>query len=87
MIIQIRRPGSEIHITHKQYNIYIKIRVTDTEGVDNEEQAAGGSDAMAPSLIQQPRIVFTGVSGAMMSKMKEVGRALYFVTDNLSDDC
>ena len=42
---------------------------------------------MAPSLIQYPRIVFTGVSGATMSKMKEVGRALCFVLDHLFDDC
>ena len=62
-----------------------KIRVTDIEDIDDEQ--TGDSDAMAPSLIQQPRIVFTGVSGAMMSKMKEVGRALCFVTNNLSDDC
>lgn len=42
---------------------------------------------MAPSLIQQPRIVFTGVSGAMMSKMKEVGSTMYFIPNNLFDDC
>ena len=56
------------------------IRVTSTEDLvsggtgDVDDIQAGGSNTMAPSQIQQPRIVFTGVSGAMMGKMKEVGR-------------
>ena len=61
------------------------IRVINTEdllsgGTDNvEDNQASGSNTMAPSQIQQPRIVFTGVSGVMMNKMKEVSRlhALY----------
>jgi len=56
------------------------IRVTSTEDLvsggtgDVDDIQASGSNTMAPSQIHQPRIVFTGVSGAMMGKMKEVGR-------------
>lgn len=78
MIVPIRRLGNQLSFT-KQSNLYTccNPRVTDSCDVTGEMDdivgEAGGSDTMAPSLIQQPRIVFTGVSGAVMIKMKEVG--------------
>ena len=60
------------------------IRITNIDDLTTEEtdtvdaQASGRSVAL--SLIQQPRIVFTGVSGAVMIKMKEVSRHLCFVS-------
>lgn len=47
------------------------IRVTGSEYDVPDDQTSGNT--VVPSLIKQPRIVFTGVSGAMMTKMKEVG--------------
>jgi len=37
------------------------------------------SGSVAPSLVKEPRIVFTGVSGAAMTKMKEVCSVCVFV--------
>lgn len=53
-----------------------KARVTDRDDSIMAEVAEDIDDeacvTVAPSLIQQPRIVFTGVSGAVMIKMKEI---------------
>ena len=62
-----------------------ELRVTNVDDVvtgetDNVDTQASGGDTVAPSLIQQPRIVFTGVSGAVMIKMKEVGKHLSFIS-------
>lgn len=84
MITQIKRPGSQLSVTRLSAScMHFNIRVTDRDDGIMAEVAEDIDDeacvTVAPSLIQQPRIVFTGVSGAVMIKMKEVGRCLCFV--------
>jgi len=50
---------------------WLLCRVADSEGEDTEARVVSGA-TVAPSQTKEPRIVFTGVSGAAMTKMKEV---------------
>lgn len=76
-MIQLKKPGSKICLLKVIYMSF-QIRISEylvtkeTDGLDN--WAASTSYVIAPSLIKQPRIVFTGVYGAVTIKMKEVSK-------------
>ena len=54
----------------RRFHINKRETFTDAEGDDTEVRESGTT--VAPSLVKEPRIVFTGVSGAAMMKMKQV---------------
>ncbi|XP_065902036.1 PAX-interacting protein 1-like isoform X2 [Dysidea avara] len=54
----------------RRFHINKRETVTDAEGDDAEVRESGTT--VAPSLVKEPRIVFTGVSGAAIMKMKQI---------------
>ena len=54
----------------RRFHLNKRETFTDAEGDDAEVRESGTT--VAPSLVKEPRIVFTGVSGAAMMKMKQV---------------
>ena len=54
----------------RRFHINKREAVTDAEGDDAEVRESGTT--VAPSMVKEPCIVFTGMFGAAMMKMKQV---------------